>query len=677
MYALLLAASLLSAPHPVATEALRAAPGPQHHAALATDGRDFFAAWEHKSSALAGAGDVVGTRITAGGDVVDAAGAIPLLPSWVSDTSPAVVWNGTTYVIVFTRGPQPWPYGLKAVELSTDGRIVNDREFVAPRDVQFVDVAWNGSAYLVTWVQDQMSEVRAVMLDRTLTPITSEVVLDDGVIDEIAAASNGTTFGVAWRTREASYFAEILAEGVPGAAIEVAGVVDGIDVASNGDDYVVFAGDVLVMPGGLRVPMPDGSGQAVAWNGAHYVAAWSANDRVWSAELDAALHVTREPSRVTSRESLQVDPAIAGDLLAWTDTPLDSPYLSDIRAALIGGTTFLVSSSVADQRPADAVWAHGNLAMLWHEGDGAAESLRFGLMTPGGSLLSGDGVALRRAPVAQLASNGDVFMVVSVREHDSIEIERLDANGTPLGEPRHVATGSQVRIASDGRDFLILYASTSTGALTTMHVSADGIPGTTAELPLLLIPGATRMPREALWTGSEYVVVYAEALGRFSSTYAIGSTRIAGDGTRGETHTIFSGSGTAGAAIPFAATNGSDVLYVWTLGNSVYTQLGDTGPPSLLANDAFVEDASWDGSQFVIILGHGDATRTLIRGAERIAFDMTPWTVYASGYRRVAIMEMRAVQRIPGLHDLDVWRASVRFLGNAKRRSGSAGVLAG
>ena len=76
--------------------------------------------------------------------------------------------------------PAEWRQGIllvPAVELSTDGRIVNDREFVAPRDVQFVDVAWNGSTYLVAWVQDQMSEVRAVMLDRTLTPRQFKAVL--------------------------------------------------------------------------------------------------------------------------------------------------------------------------------------------------------------------------------------------------------------------------------------------------------------------------------------------------------------------------------------------------------------------------------------------------------------------------------------------------------------------
>ena len=178
------------------------------------------------------------------------------------------------------------------------------------------------------------------------------------------------------------------------------------------------------------------------------------------------------------------------------------------------------------------------------------------------------------------------------------------------------------------------------------------------------------MPRAILWTGSDYVVLHAEYYGKYSSTSFVDATHVSASGDVGAMSVITHSETVGGGATPFAAANHGEVLYVWNLLNDVYIQQGEHGTPELYAADASAESVGFDGTRFVIVLLNSDGTRTLVRGSERTTLEKLPFTVYAAGDQRVAMVEQHAVSPIPNLRDLAVQRLSVRFAsGGTKRRA--------
>src|SRR5688572_26920701 len=99
---LVLAALALSPDVPVSTEVVRNAPWSQRQPSIASNGTEFFAAWEDRS-------DVVGSRLDANGAALDRRGGITLQPMRSDDRDPSVVWNGSTYMVANATGTQ-WPY---------------------------------------------------------------------------------------------------------------------------------------------------------------------------------------------------------------------------------------------------------------------------------------------------------------------------------------------------------------------------------------------------------------------------------------------------------------------------------------------------------------------------------------------------------------------------------------
>ena len=120
---LVLAALALSPDVPVSTEVIRNAPRWQRQPSIASNGTEFFAAWEDRS-------DVVGSRLDSNGVAIDRRGGITLQPTRADDRDPSVVWNGQTYMVAIASGTQ-WPYGVKLVEVSTGGEVIREKMLVS------------------------------------------------------------------------------------------------------------------------------------------------------------------------------------------------------------------------------------------------------------------------------------------------------------------------------------------------------------------------------------------------------------------------------------------------------------------------------------------------------------------------------------------------------------------
>lgn len=650
---LVLAALALSPEVPVSSNVLRNSPGLQSRPSIATDGRDFFAAWEHDSTFLQSSGDVVGTRIRADGEVLDTAGGIPLQPIWVADMEPVVVWNGTTYAVAIEDGPAPWPYGVKVVEVTRDGTVLGEKWLVTPRDITSMDFAWNGTEYLLVWRQEPGS-VRARRYDRPFDPIGDELILaGDGV--EVAATSNGVGFLAAWTTTAHKAFASNLTS--PANEI-VASSATSIDAASNGTSYAVFANDVVMLDANAaitgRTPMPASIDDTIAWTGTRWLTAWSAGDRVFTQPLDGSA-----PQRVSNADSLQRSPALATTasgttIVLWSDAPPDQPYRADIRRAFLGNATntSLVSTGLADQTPLALAWSDSTLGVLWNEGDGFGARMRLGQLQPDGVLMTGEGEAFEPATEAVLASNGSTFAIAAVRD-GRVEVDLPAATRIVLGE------GTLPRIASDGRDYFVAWARGLDAV--GRRVLADGTLG-----PIVTLPradnGEKQTPQGLVFANGSYVVLTLEAHGLTS--FALISTPVSAAGEAGTPQIFFHGGTLRGNIITRMATNGTDVLYAWsTLFIGTMAQLGLTGTPMQIDPQAWLEDVSFARGEPLFLLGTSEG-RFLVRGGERVALGNT-FPMHLAGN---AVMYKRAIDRIPGFPDLAADRAFVRFVVDARRR---------
>src|SRR5205823_4889561 len=136
--------------------------------------------------------DVFASRIASHGAVLDPAG-IPITPSWANDASPAVVWDGSEYLVTWTN-----LMGLFAARVDTDGRVTPLGVLVASPGLIDSAIGWNGSNALIAFTVDDghSLSLAGLMIDRDGHPIGSRFPLLDGA-EGAAVASDGSAFLVA------------------------------------------------------------------------------------------------------------------------------------------------------------------------------------------------------------------------------------------------------------------------------------------------------------------------------------------------------------------------------------------------------------------------------------------------------------------------------------------------
>jgi hypothetical protein len=681
---LVLAALALSPEVPVSTDVIRNAPRWQAQPSVASDGSQFFAAWEDRT-------DVVGSRLDATGKAIDRRGGISLQPTRADDRSPSVVWNGDTYMIAIAIGTQ-WPYGIKGVEVTTGGEVIREKTVVHPRYVSHTALAWNGSVYLLTWIESRTDGepgylARALLLDRDLGPVGSEILLGPAEYGSIAVASNGENFLAAWRFGGA-YAGTISSSGVVSTPARLSTSASSVDVASNGSSYAVFAGgaEIVALDGGGvetgTVAMPEGGSAALAWTGMHWVAAWTspavypAPTKILVAELDAALTFIRSPERLIDRETHQADPAIAanpqGTLILWSEASnaLSPP---DVRSAFLDdpGAHSLLSTDLADQVPVDAAWSAQSLGVLWREGDDTGERLLFGRVSRDGALLSGEGVEMPAASSASIASNGTVFAIAAARD-SGVEVQLRAESGEALVAVV-VGQGTRVRIASDGRDFFVSWRGPGDEVFS-RKVAADGTLGGTHTIPEVGHPNLTRAPRAVVAIEGAHTVLVEERYDAKIASWVVTSTTIDAGGTVRAPAIVTQGGGLYHSINSSMTTNGEEMLYAWSLGVQLYAKLGIDGPESMVLQENLalvLLDVAWDGAEFVYLVTSG-VQSFLLRGNERIGTGGPAWPpstlIAAAPGHRVAVVTTKTIERNPGLSTLKADRAIVRFVDAKSRR---------
>lgn len=315
----------------------------QGQPALATDGTDYFAAWQDQRSN--GAYQIYGSRISGAGAVLDASGIFLSLGN-NAEKAPAVVNGSSTWFTAWSDSRDPAGADIVGVRVNNNGNLLDASAKTisnAAKQQQTPRLAASSTAFLAVW-----SDGRGADFDiyaRRVDPATgntlgTETAVTTATADQFlpAVASNGTTFLVVWQDKRtaANNF------DIYGALVAADGTVSVADIA-------IYAG-----AGEQNSP-------AVAWDptAGQYVVVWS-DARGGAGTND-----------------------IYGTRVSAAGAVLDA-----------GGVT--ISAGAASQlAPAIATGASGQLLVAWDDRRNANGDIFVGRITAGASLtrLDADGVA--------------------------------------------------------------------------------------------------------------------------------------------------------------------------------------------------------------------------------------------------------------------------------------------
>ncbi len=287
----------------------------QGQPALATDGTDYFAAWQDQRSN--GAYQIYGSRISGAGAVLDASGIFLSLGT-NAEKAPAVVNGTSTWFTAWSDSRDAAGADIVGVRVANNGNVQDATAKTvsnAAKQQQTPRLAASASEYLAVW-----SDGRGADFDiyaRRVDPATgntlgTETAISTATADQFlpVVASNGTTYLVVWQDKRTA--------------------------ANNFDIYgalVAANGTVSVADIGIYTGTGEQNSPAVAWDptAGQYVVVWSdarggagTND-IYGTRVSAAGAVLDAGGVVISAGAqAQLAPAIAtgvsGQLLvAWDD----------------------------------------------------------------------------------------------------------------------------------------------------------------------------------------------------------------------------------------------------------------------------------------------------------------------------------------------------------------------
>ncbi|HEX8152054.1 MAG TPA: hypothetical protein VF698_02960, partial [Thermoanaerobaculia bacterium] len=627
------------------------------------------------------------------------------LPStFDEDVHPAVVWNGSTYVVV-SAAPR-FGFGLVATEVREDGSRGASRVVIEGIQDQPA-IAWNGAAYLFAWVEQRDAQrVQAMLVDGGLHPLTEPVTLGSG--DGVSVATNGSGFLVAWhdyREQQALYATFTATGSIARAPASLGSPSVPPSAASNGGDYAILWGTqplrvTKLSAAGERLgevalpdPPPSALDPRIHWNGSRFVVVWtSMPGTILGAEVDSSLNVLRTIPALAVR-------TIAPVLATNGERTLLVAETSENGQRDVIGTfdrdVFLVATGATSQLPQDAVVSpRGTIGTVWIEN---RIRLMFGRSTGGGEPLDGAGIAVvDEAPLrASIAATADAFAIVYSTGFASFAVRfahdgrRIDAEPIALGRSRQFASAIAA-IASDGHNFTILYANDvervqSIYALTLPPAGAPGTPRQISTPPADSIDA----PLAIAWNGAEYVAAFGTqrlvlcgsrlcsftlqaSLVRMTPALQIVSTTPAGLLQFGETvelaadasRIVLARSGfLAGTLQRFTATGQAiDATPVPLAEGTFFAEVVRAGTRDLLATaesredgstPIFIRDIDAMGAEPLLIATRGVVGRFAVAPSPRGG---------------VVLVYPQEIARSPEAHPEGVPRAVIRFLGMPRAR---------
>ncbi len=315
----------------------------QADVATAWDGTHALLVWSDDRN---GNKDIYAARVDAVGNVVDSP-AIAVTTDAAADVEPSVAYNGTHYLVVWTRDPGT-SADIIAARVSTTGVVLDNGGIVvssASGEQSRPTVAALGSDFLVAW-QDKRTGSFVILGGRVDTdgalrdgaPLLIGVASGDQ--QSPVASSDGSNWMVAWTDRRAGgydlYGARVDPDGV---ILESAGIPISTTVSAELEP-------------------------AIGFGGGQYLVAWyrnSSGDEIYATRISTGGAVLDSAGiRLTTLGGIQNRPAVAWDgsafMVAWqnsasTSAPGDDLYATRVSAdgaAIVSGAVAIATSALAE-----------------------------------------------------------------------------------------------------------------------------------------------------------------------------------------------------------------------------------------------------------------------------------------------------------------------------------------
>ncbi|MFO0675835.1 MAG: hypothetical protein U0169_04835 [Polyangiaceae bacterium] len=364
------------------------------HPSVASNGRDFFVAFE------AGPSDddlhVAGARVDATGRVLDARD-LAISTSANSEATPAVAFDGTNHLVVWSDARLGHDKDLYAVRVAPDGTVLDREPFLVSGtsgDAVEPDVVFDGTTFRIVWADGRNGAYD--VYGTRVTP--AGTVLDPG---GVALASSG---GEQRRPRVASDGASVLVvweDARSGVDFDVRARFVAPTGSSPSQEFAVAssAGDqrapsVGVHDGTFLVAWQDARLGTVDVRGARVASDGTVRDTT-------ALVLGR---LAANQESPSVVATPSGWVVAWSSFARvrSESDLASVSVAADGtvGTARIVVSGTGEERNVrlfDAADGE-NLLAVWEDAGATGRDVRAALVTFDGAIRTGGSVDLATSP---------------------------------------------------------------------------------------------------------------------------------------------------------------------------------------------------------------------------------------------------------------------------------------
>lgn len=593
--------------------------------AVAFDGTNFFVVWKDERN---GNSDIYGARVSTSGVLLDTNG-ISISTANSNQSEPAIAFDGTNYLVVWTdyrNGTYPDIYGAR---VNQSGVLIDTNGIAISTDVleqQSPAIVYNGTNYLVVWQHRVSSEwdIRGARVNTSgtvLDPSGFDISYATGYQWYPAVAFDGTNCLVVWGDRRSG-----TREDIYGARVSASGTVldpDGFAistyaqngqyfpaVAFDGTNYLVVWDDFrssthniygarvtqnasVLDPNGRYISTAsyDQLYPAITFGGTNYFVVWddyrnNTNFDIYGTRVNTTATVL-DPNGilVSSTINYQVAPSAAFDgtnyLTVWEDATSYGYY--NIRGArvdqngvVLDPSCINISTAVNNQMAPDVAFGDTIYLVVWEDNRTANYNIYGTLVSHAGTVINPNGFIISGATNDQenpTVAFGDTnFLVVwedyRTTTNCNIYGARVTQNGTVL-EPSGIAISSASNaqvcpdIAFDGTNYLVVWEdyrnNSSVSDIYATRVSQTGSVLNPSGIAVSTASGSQMTPAIA-FGGTNYLIVWLDTR---NGGYDIYGARINPTGTVLDPAGIPICTNISSQMAPAVAFDGTNYVVLW------------------------------------------------------------------------------------------------------------------
>lgn len=563
-------------------------PQDQYSPAVAFNGTNFLVVWTDKR--VDGfTPHIYGARVSTSGVVLDPGGiAISSTASSSSQSAPAVASNGATWEVVWQQQPTSGGIFIWGANVSASGvvTLAGSAFAGADGDAMLPAIAWNGSNYLLVWVDNR--NVAATYSDIWACKLTSagaKVASSDKAVcgstgDQLypsVAAGSGTWCLVTWEDWRGS------SHDIYGARVD-----NSMTVSPTNGSVICNAQDDQDRP-------------CVTWDGTNFLVAW--RDKYWGRVIRGTrvnisgtvldpmgILITTASGEMTGSQGPGAASLTGTSLVLWYTLSASNAEINGntVSSAGAAGTQFRVSQTHQDQPSYAAAFDGTNYVVVWSDNRSGAYNLRAARVTPAGSVIDAQGVALNTTGSRQsqpaIAWGVNQFLVVWAEKSTALgatwnirglrirsDLTLIDSAPFDIAVGTYDETNPSVAWAGGSADpnlrcFLVVWEDYRYASAPENYSDIFGARvlsnGTVEQItdPISDAVNSQRTP-SVCSNGLNFVVAWADDRGTTPQIYC---SRVDNNGTILNVGGVRIASTSATQATPRVAFDGTNYLFVWS-----------------------------------------------------------------------------------------------------------------